>query len=299
MIDPSLFKAEFKAMGSACEMVISASSEAEAKRCIDLVVGEINRIEKKYSRYLPDSVISQINSSAGRNWTECDNETNSLLDYADKLFHLSDGMFDITSGIFRKIWNFSSPKVPSLQEINAILDLVGWLKVGRDENAVKLEDVGMELDFGGFGKEYAVDRAVTLLVENNIKCGYVNLGGDLRVVGPKPNGDPWKMAILNPEKPEESIASIPIHFGALATSGDYEKFFDLNGKRYCHVISPVTGFPVTYWKSISIFAPLSITAGTYSTIAMLKEEYALDWLETSGLAYLAIDHSGKLHKKTI
>jgi len=297
ILDPSLYRVEFKAMASACEVVVAAANEREACRCIKSTIDEVQRIEKKYSRYHPDSIVSIINSSAGKDWVLCDDETESLLNYAGTLFNISDGLFDITSGVLRQAWNFNHPVLPSHVKILELLKLVSWQQVERENQKIRLPKIGMEIDFGGFGKEYAADRAATILVEHGVKHGYVNLGGDLRAIGAKPTGEPWVMGILNPREKGAIIASIPLRVGALATSGDYEKFFDLNGKRYCHIISPRTGQPVTYWQSVSVLAPLAVNAGTYTTIAMLKEADGLAWLESFGLAYLAIDCNGQVFQK--
>lgn len=295
--DPSLYRVDFKAMASACEIVIAAPNQDEAYRCIALAINEVHRIEQKYTRYQPDSVVSRINAAAGQGWVTVDDETESLLNYADTLFNISGGLFDISSGILRQAWNFNIPVLPSQTQLDSLLRLIGWQQIERKDQQIKLPKIGMEIDFGGFGKEYAVDRAVTILASNGIKHGYVNLGGDLRTFGAKPTGEPWVMGILNPREKDAIIASIPLTVGALATSGDYEKFFERDGKRYCHVVSPRTGQPVSYWQSVSVLAPLSINAGTYTTIAMLKEADGLAWLEESGLAYLAIDHAGKTYQQ--
>lgn len=295
--NPSLYRVDFKAMASACEVVINTSNPDEAYRCAELAINEVRRIEKKYTRYQVSSIVSRINAAAGKDWVSCDDETESLFNYADTLFNISDGLFDITSGILRQAWNFNTPTIPSQEKLSVLLNLIGWQQIERKDQQIKLPKVGMEIDFGGFGKEYAVDRAATILANNGIKHGYVNLGGDLRVIGAKQTGEPWVMGILNPREKGEVIASIPVTVGALATSGDYEKFFDLDGKRYCHIISPRTGQPVRYWQSVSVLAPLSINAGTYTTIAMLKEADGLAWLEDSGMAYFAIDHAGQVYQK--
>ena len=294
-IDPSLYRTEFKALGSACEIVIGAANQTEAIRCITLAIEEARRIEKKYSRFLDNSVVSSINKAAGIRWVTLDEETESLLNYADKLYEISDGLFDITSGIFRKIWDFKLGVLPKRSQIESILKLIGWSKVERAKLAIRLPLNGMEIDFGGFGKEYAVDRCVTLLAENGISHGFINLGGDLRIVGPKPDGEPWTMGVINPREPQSIIANIPITTGAMATSGDYEKFFDIDGKRYCHVISPLTGYPVEFWRSVTVIAPLAITAGTYTTIAMLKESEGISWINESGLSFFCVDYKGNIN----
>lgn len=296
LADPSLFRVEFKAMGSLCEIVISAPGQDAAMHCMERAINEVRRIEQKYTRYQPDSIVSRINAGAGLNWIECDDETLSLFDYADSLYRISDGLFDITSGVLRNAWNFNTPVVPDQEQLDRFLSLIGWSEVERKDKSIRLPQAGMEIDFGGFGKEYAVDRAATILAGQGIKHGYVNLGGDLRAIGPKSDGGSWVMGIQDPRDRQRVVASIPITAGALATSGDYEKFFELDGRRYCHVISPRTGMPVSFWQSVSVLAPLSITAGTYTTIAMLKEVDGLEWLDNSGMAYLAIDRTGQVHQ---
>ena len=296
--DLGLYRVEFKAMASACEIVIAATSQDEAMHCIELAINEVRRVEQKYTRYQPSSIVSRINAAAGLEWVECDDETLSLFNYADTLFQSSDGLFDITSGVLRRAWNFKKPVIPSKAQLMLLMDLVGWTQVERKDRLVKLSKINMEIDFGGFGKEYAADRAAAILSTHEIKHGFVNLGGDLRVIGPKPNGECWMLGIPNPRNISKLIASIPAATGGFATSGDYEKFFELNGRRYCHVISPLTGEPVRFWQSVSVVAPLSITAGSCTTIAMLKEAEGLAWLEDSGMTYMAVDHTGKIHRKS-
>lgn len=292
-------KSQFEAMASQCEIVVHDASigfehlETIAKKCIR----EIKRIEKKYSRYLPHSVITLINQSSGLQQHPIDRETFELLSFSDELFKSSQGLFDITSGILRKAWNFKKGKVPDQKTIEKLLPLISWPKVVYDQDHIFLPLKSMEIDFGGFGKEYAADRAAKILIAENIKSGYVNLAGDIRVIGPKLDGEPWSMGIQHPRLSDQLIASIPIHFGALATSGDYERFFIHDHLRYCHILRPDTGYPVNCLQSVSVLAPLTIVAGSCSTIAMLKQKEGLDYLDQTGCSYLAIDHLGQFHKK--
>lgn len=286
---------QFTALGGSCEIRLCTESKAEAIAKTEAAMTEIDRIEKKFSRYREDSLISRINRSAGRGeWIECDAETRWLLDYADTLHRQSDGLFDITSGVLRQAWDFREARLPDAEAITARLPLIGWSRVEREGASIRLPQVGMEIDFGGFGKEYATDSAANLLARAGIRHGYVNLGGDIHVIGPQPDGQPWLIGIQDPRKQGAIIATIPLTQGGLATSGDYEKFFEIDGRRYCHVLHPHTGYPVNHWRSISVIAPLSIAAGSYATIAMLKEAGATAFLEQAGLDFLAIDHMGKV-----
>lgn len=282
-------------MGSGCEIVLAGTTKKKAKALATLGMEEVARIERKYSRYQPESVVSRINDAAGKAWVECDEETMALLDYADAVWRSSGGLFDVTSGVLRRAWNFDKTEVPSQESLFPLLKLVGWQRVERRENDVRLPQEGMQLDFGGIGKEYAADAAAEILCEEGVRNGYVNLGGDIRVIGPKPGGEPWSIAIRDPRNPGRTIASIPVSSGAIATSGDYERFFEVDGRRYCHIINPKTGFPVSQWRSVTVLAPLATTAGSCTTVAMLLEADGLNYLKSSGFNYLAINQSGEMY----
>ena len=283
-------------MGSHCEVVLDAAEAAKGRASAQLAIDEVRRIERKYSRYRTDSVVSQINAAAGKSSVDCDEETNSLLDFADSLFKTSRGLFDITSGVLRRAWDFKQERVPTAEMLAELLPLVGWGGVERQAGALRLPQAGMEIDFGGFGKEYAADRAATVLARSGARHGYVNLAGDLGIFGPKPDGRPWVIGIQDPRQKDGICATIPVASGALATSGDYERFFEKDGKRYCHVLDPRSGLTVTHWRSVSVLAPLAIVAGSCTTIAMLMQAEGLAFLDATGLSYLAIDQRGEIHQ---
>ena len=291
--EAEVYRIGFAAMASECEVMLAAASEHAARAVAGQAIAEVRRIESAYSRYRPDSIVSRINAAAGKSAIETDEETDALLDYADALHASSGGLFDITSGVLRRAWNFREKRVPAAVELAPLLALTGWDKVERTPGLVRLAVEGMELDFGGFGKEYAADRAAMLLRAAGVRHGYVNLGGDLRVIGPQPDGTPWRIAIRHPRDPDAVAGSIDVHAGALASSGDYERFIEVNGKRYCHVLNPVDGMSVDYWQSVSVVAPVAIAAGSYATVAMLMGAGGLAFLEESGLGFLAVDHAGR------
>jgi thiamine biosynthesis lipoprotein len=293
--DMEIFRFSFEAMKSGCEVVMIAESKNNAQAIAALAVAEVTRIERTYSRYRPESIISRLNAAAGGDLIECDDETVSLFDYADKLYETSSGLFDITSGVLRYAWDFSKGVLPRQEKLSSLLGLINWKSVERQGNAFRLPLAGMEFDFGGIGKEFAADRAAAIVHGEGITHGYVNLAGDIRVIGPKADGTPWIIGIQDPRHRDRTIASIPLYTGALATSGDYERYFEAYGKRYCHIIHPRSGYPVTYWRSVTVVAPLAITAGSYSTIAMLKEGDGLDFLKESGMDYLAVDKFGRIY----
>ena len=287
-------------MASDCEVRLAGVSAARSQTLAALAIAEVRRIETKYSRYQTDSVVSQINAAAGSGaWINIDAETAQLLAFAAQLYALSDGLFDATSGVLRQVWDFKAGRKPTAQQLANVLPRIGWTHVQSDDQTARLALSGMELDFGGFGKEYAADRAATLLASAGAQHGLVNLGGDIRVIGPQQDGSPWLMGIRHPRATRHDnavIASIPISSGALATSGDYERFFVADGKRYCHLLNPKTGRPAQHWQSISVIAPVCVAAGAMSTTAMLKGPDAIAFLQTQGARYLAVDADGRVSR---
>lgn len=293
---------DFTAMACPCIFQIDGRDERVMRRAARQAMEEVQRIEHKFSRYREASVISRINRSAGAQAVEIDAETRGLLDFADALWKQSDGLFDISSGVLRHAWDFKNARLPESARLHALLARVGWQHVERQGHGVRLTQPGMELDLGGFGKEYAADRAAAVLQSHGIAHALVNLGGDLHALGerglPELQGLPWQIDIQHPRPapamPEQSLAVLALARGGLATSGDYERFFTLEGRRYCHVLHPQTGWPVTHWQSVSVLASNTTTAGALSTIAMLKGPDAIDWLQTQNVRYLAVRHDGQV-----
>ncbi len=286
----------FDAMASSNEIVVAGMAADEAHAALRAAAAEVNRIEAKFSRYRADSSISRINALAGSDFpTTVDAETAGLLDFSGRLFELSDGLFDITSGPLRRAWDFRSSRVPSQAELTPLLALIGWRQVEWDGRQVRLARAGMELDFGGIGKEYAADRAHAVLMNAGAGHGFVNLAGDLRVIGPRPDGSPWAFGIQHPRRPVGTCAQLQLSQGALATSGDYERYFETaNGRRYCHILDPRTGQPVSCWQSISVVAPTCAAAGALATIGMLRGTGAEPFLRAQGVGFLAVDQSGRV-----
>ncbi|HEY7945642.1 MAG TPA: FAD:protein FMN transferase [Casimicrobiaceae bacterium] len=291
-----LFRFRFHAMASPNELQIWHDDEARARKLADAAIGDVRRIETKYSRYRDDSITTRINRAAGRQSVGIDAETFALLGYADQCHRLSDGRFDITSGVLRRAWDFrrSPPRLPDDAEIAAAASLIDWASVEWDRHRVRLPRSGMEIDFGGIGKEYAADRVATMCHEGGAANALVNLGGDVRAAGPQRDGSPWRVGIAHPRQDDAVVATVELAGGAVATSGDYERFFDIDGRRYCHIIDAESGRPVAWWQSVSVIAPLCVVAGTCATIAMLLEADAESFLAREGLAYLAVDPAGVL-----
>lgn len=284
-------------MGSPCEIRIYAASSSEAANAIAIACKEIERLEKKYSRYIEGNYLYRVNEAAKSGGScDIDDEFQSLLNYADTCYQQSEGLFDITSGTLRRVWNFKEKVIPPQADIEACLSAIGWDKVKIEKNRVEFLAPNMELDFGGVVKEYAVDTAATILEGEGIRHGLVDLGGDIKVIGPHPNQDPWRVHIRHPRKDNCAIAAIDLTRGALASSGDYERKIELNGKRYGHIISPQTGWPVTGVSAVSVVSEQCVIAGSACTIAMLQESNAVAWLEELGLPYVAVSTEGEKHK---
>jgi thiamine biosynthesis lipoprotein len=289
-----VFKLHFKAMASPCEICLAANDAVAAQALAQLAINEVLRIEAKYSRYRPDSVLSGINAQAGLDWVACDDETLSLLDYAGSLFVVSGGLFDATSGVLRRIWNSQQTMLPTPEVLRQICALIDWTSVQRQGRQVRLPRAGMELDFGGFGKEYAADLAAGVLQAQGVQHGYVNLAGDIRVVGPRPEGQAWRIGIQDPQRPECLIASLDLTDGGVATSGDYARYLELASTRYGHILNPHSGQPVSFWRSASVMAATALEAGALATIAMLKQTQAPKFLQQQRVRYLLVDRAGVL-----
>jgi len=282
-----LFEYSFNALGGKNEIKIFAKDPDLATKISDAIVSECRRIETKFSRYNSDSIVTKINSAAGLESTAVDPETAGLFDYAAACYQQSEELFDITSGILRRVWNFKNKSIPTNDEILEVLPLIGWNKVEWKNQKIRLPLKGMEIDLGGIGKEYAVDRCFGIAWESGIRSGFVNLGGDLRVLGPRPDESPWSIGIQNPREMGTAIAQVKLTGGALATSGDYEKFIELNGVRYCHIMNPKTGWPVQGVKSVTVMTDSCLIAGTLSTIAMLfGPKRGQEFLESQAVKFL-------------
>lgn len=294
-----MFTHAFDAMGTQCILNLQGDPEkiAHAAR---LSEQEVRRLEQKYSRFRDDSIASEINHQAGRQPVAVDEETLALLSYANICYQQSDGMFDITSGVFRRIWDFKSGRLPTDQQIESILPLVSWSSVEWSEDHIFLPKNGMEVDFGGIVKEFAADRVADLCRQAGIEHGLVNLGGDMAVIGPQLDEEndheaPWLIGIRDPRSPEDAAASIPLTEGGLATSGYYERFMMVDGRRYCHIINPKTGWPVDWCASVSVVSSQCLVSGSLATMAMLKESHSQEWLDDQGVPYLLANKFNEWH----
>ena len=274
----------FSVMASPCEILVdipnfemAEHSQGTIESMMWSVYHEAKRIEQKFSRYVIGNIVHTINQSNGES-VVVDDETARLIDFAFQCYELSDGLFDISSGVLRTVWRFDgSDNVPDQKNIQPILKNIGLNKLTWHSPSLTLPK-GMELDFGGIGKEYAVDCCLQMasrLIKHPI---LINFGGDLACNGPRDNNQPWQVGI-------ESVgggapAAIKLPHGALATSGDARRYLIKNNIRYSHILNPLTGFSVMDApRSITIAAPTCVEAGLMSTMAMLQGKEAEEFLK--------------------
>lgn len=286
----------FHALGGPCHLKLYGSNSARLKAVCQSAVARLAEFEAKYSRYRPDSVVSRINKAAGSGTSvTVDVETSALLEYAYVCHQQSNGLFDITSGVLRRVWDFQSGKLPSQQAIDKVLPLIGLDKLQWQAPQITLPLPGMELDFGGFGKEHAADLLTNLCRQQGIAHGLVDLGGDLSVIGPHPQHGAWPVGIRNPSQPDKAIARIDLPAGGLASSGNYERHMDIDNTRYSHILDPTSGWPVTTAAGITVIADTCLVAGTLATIAMLKgEKHSAAWLAELEVPHLVIKRDGRI-----
>jgi len=279
----------FEAMASPCEILMDIDDTLLANKLLGLAEQEAKRIEQKFSRYRDDNIIYQINNSHGE-LVKLDDETTKLIDYADQCYQLSDGKFDVTSGVLRQVWKFDgSDNIPSKKSINAIIANVGWDKVTCESPYLTLPE-HMEIDLGGVGKEYAVDRTAQILMQHTSASLLINFGGDLYVTGRRSNGQCWAIAVDDPNSTgENNVGSIELEKGAIATSGDARRFLIKEGIRYSHILNPKTGWPIPNApRSVTVIGNTCLDAGMLATFAMLQGDKADEFLKEQGVQYRCI-----------
>lgn len=274
----------FPAMASLCELLLDTTDVHQALTLGLSALEETRRIEQKFSRYREGNPVWQINQSNGAVVT-VDDETAALIDFSATLWQLSEGRFDITSGVLREVWRFDgSDNLPTADAVNRILSRIGWQQVRWQRPQLTLNP-GMEIDLGGIGKEYAVDKVFDLLREQSDIALLVNFGGDLRAHGPRANGQSWQVGIEQVKDGEQTTV-IELTEGGLATSGDARRFLLRDGIRYSHILDPRTGWPVQDApRSVTTVAPTCVQAGMQSTLAMMMGADAEEFLQQQNIRY--------------
>ncbi len=257
-----------RALGTGCSIQFRHTGDQAARRFIAAALEWLASFEAKFSRFRPDSIISRINAAAGREWVQVDAETEQLLDLAADLHRLTDGILDPTMLPLLRVWDWKSVhvKLPEKSEIKAAHALTGWRKLQRKPGQVYLPQAGMGLDFGGFGKEFAVDQLVSIAREHGIQDALIDLGRDLYAIGGNGQHPFWHVGLEDARHPGTCWGGLAVSDFGVAASGDGLRRFEYNGVRYGHILDPRSGWPVTNGvRGVSVIAPTCLQAGIYST----------------------------------
>lgn len=298
------YKRTLKMMGSRFDITVVAVDSTTANAHIDIAIGEIDRIEKLISSWDPKSQTSDINRNAGVKPVQVVPELYNLIERSLGLSRLTDGAFDISYASMDRIWKFdgSMTEMPTEVELSNSVARVGYENVILDKSnsTVFLKNKGMKIGFGGIGKGYAADMAKQLLKSKGVKSGIINASGDMNTWGNQPDGSEWKVAITNPLNKNKAFALLPISNGAVVTSGNYEKFVQLDGKRYTHIIDPRTGYPSSGIISVTVFAPSAELADALATsVFVMGIEVGLDRInQMPNVECIIIDDKGNITKSS-
>lgn len=253
------YSQSLKLMGNNFTITVVAEDKEFALQNIEIAIDEIRRIEQLFTTFKPDSQTNLINENAGIKPVKVDSEVFNLIERSIGISRITQGAFDITYGsIDKSLWNFDKKmtKLPSQEEALKMVHLINYKNIilDKENNTVFLKEKGMRIGFGGIGKGYAAEMAKNKLIENKVKSGIINASGDLTSWGLQPNGKQWTIGIANPDQPESAFSYLEISGKAVATSGNYEKYILINGKKYSHTIDPKTGLPITGIKSVTVIS---------------------------------------------
>ncbi|MEW6109851.1 MAG: FAD:protein FMN transferase [Nitrospirota bacterium] len=281
-------------------ITVVSDSKEKAETSIDNAFTVMERFGNRINFFSEESELSLINKNAGVKEVKVSPETLDLIENAVYVSEKSGGAFDPTIGPLIKLWDFYKKIKPSYTEISGVLHLVNYKNIVIDRNGstVFLKRKGMLLDLGGIAKGYAADMAVADLKRNGIQAGIVAIAGDIKTFGAKPDGNPWNIGIRNPRQKSESdevIAKIKLSDMAISTSGDYERYFLQDGKRYHHLLVPRTGRPADCCRSVSIIADKGAFADAFSTaVFILGPEKGLELVQKLGMDAVIIDNNGRI-----
>jgi thiamine biosynthesis lipoprotein len=295
---PNLYKFQQVSMGTAIEITLIGNNEEAANKAALRAFQEMKRVEQLMSPWIESSNVFQINRSAGKEWVRISHETLAVIKKAQDISEISDGSFDITVGPLAELWRKAREKKipPSAEEVRERLGLVNFKNIEIDrEGKVFLKKKGMAIDLGGIAKGYAVDKAFELLESLGYKNVIVNAGGDLRIGGLK-NNQPWSIAIQHPRESKKFLARISVSDMAVATSGDYERFFIYEGTRYHHIFNPKDGFPADDCQSVTVLCKEEMMADALATAVFVlgsERGYAL-CQKLQGVGCLIVDKEGKI-----
>lgn len=291
-------------MGSKFEITLVDKDSLSAEKNIDKSVIEIRRIENLISEWNPETQISEVNRNAGIKPVKVDAEVCALTEKGIYFSQLTDGAFDISIVAMDKIWKFddSMNELPSEESIKNSVKNVGYQNIILDKtnSTIFLKNKGMKIGFGSIGKGYAADKTRELMKSFGVKAGIINASGDISTWGTQPDGTPWAIGINNPFKNDTIAAVLYLKENAVTTSGSYEKYVEINGKRYSHIMNPKTGYPSTGLTSVTVVGPNATMANGFSTsIMVLGRKKGLKLIKKfPDYQYLLITDAGKIIKKT-
>ena len=277
---PRRYQATREMMGTFITVTVWANDEQQGQKAVDAAFEQMHLVDLSMSDYNPDSELSKINREANDRAVDVSDRMLEVLKASLMYSELSDGGFDITMRPLKNLWKSAEKTgvMPDDDTINSVLASVGYKNVELDEQAktVRFLKPAMELDLGGIAKGYAGDLAVAELKRLGIQSALVNVGGNVVVLGTPPSLTSWKIGIQDPKNLNKSLPEV-IHLkkGAVATSGDYERFFEIDGKRYSHVFDPRTGRPIENMSSVTVVAPDGISSDALSKISVLGPDAGL------------------------
>ena len=298
----SLYKETLKLMGNRFEISVVTHNKLRAKLCIQAAVDEIRRIEKLLTTFNESSQTNLVNRNAGLMPVKVDKELFDLIKRSKKISELTQGAFDITYGsIDKRFWNFDQTmtSLPDALTAKKLVRLINYKNVVLDQNnmTVFLKEKGMRIGFGGIGKGYAAEKAKYLLQQMGIENGIVNAAGDLTAWGYQPNGKPWTIGIADPNVTRNAFSYLELTNTSIATSGNYEKYVMIDGKKYSHTIDPKSGYPVSGIKSVTIISPNAEIADAMATPVMIMGiRVGLDMInQLNGIECIIIDDADTIH----
>jgi thiamine biosynthesis lipoprotein len=296
------YKRALRLMGNRFEISVVSDNEIWAQQCIDAGIAEISRIEKLLTTFSDDSQTNLVNRNAGIQPVKVDEEVFNLIARSLRISDLTQGAFDITYGsVDKSLWNFdiNMKQLPDAETARKSVRLINYRNVILDaENTtVYLKEKGMRIGFGGIGKGYAAERAKLIMKQQGAESGVVNASGDLTAWGYQPNGTKWTVGIANPDLSNEIFSYMTITDMAVATSGNYEKFVMIDGKKYSHTIDPRTGLPVSGIKSVTIVTTNAEIADAMATpVTIMGIRTGLDMInQMKNIEAVIIDDNNKLY----
>ncbi|WP_409035463.1 FAD:protein FMN transferase [Lacihabitans sp. CS3-21] len=302
-MNEKLFSRTLRLMGNRFVITVASADSVKAESLIDDAVAEIQRIESLLTTFSENSQTNQINQNAGIQAVKVESEVFELIVRAKRISELTDGAFDLSYGsLDKRFWNFDKTmaQLPDAQTAKEKVKLINYKNIILDKTlgTVFLKEKGMRIGFGGIGKGYAADKAAQLLRNKGVTSGIVNASGDLITWGNQPNGNPWTISLAHPDLPTEAFSKMNISNLAVATSGNYEKFVMIDGKKYSHTINPKTGYPISGIKSVSIICPIAELADALATpVTIMGVEAGLNLInQLNGVEGIIIDDQNHVYK---